>query len=145
MSQRACTGWQRKAHHAVVNVHLLHALEDDVSDAAPLHVDELRVEERLGSHKALRAQLDDAPIWQRVALHQVCRLARQGKVSLRVVGGVAQRLLDLAHGVHVRAAVKGVPAALQQLNQVRGDVAPSHVEALGEMREGVAVLHRRRE
>jgi hypothetical protein len=28
---------------------------------------------------------------------------------------------------------------------VRGDVAPSHVEALGEMREGVAVLHRRRE
>ena len=61
------------------HVHLsgLDGVEDELRDALALHVDEVRLEERLRGLEPLAAHLDDAAVGQGVRLHEERRLLQR--------------------------------------------------------------------
>ena len=66
-------------------------------------------------------------------------------LARQVSSDVAEPLLELAHGVGARGGGRRVAAPPQQLSQMRGDVAPSNVQPLRQVRECIALCARRQE
>jgi hypothetical protein len=124
---------------ARVDVGLVDAVEELLGHAAAVDVDERRLEEALGGLEALLADADDATVGQLVGLDEHGGLVRELVLKLRVVGDVAELLLDHADGLKVGGAVEGVAAQQHQLDEVARDGAAGDVEAARQVRQREAL------
>lgn len=115
---------------AHVDVGTLDGVEQQLGDTWLVDVDQVRLEETLGSLEPLAAHADDTAVGEGVGLDEDRRVFRELLVQFQIVRDVAQLLLDLAHGLEVGRAVEGVTAAEEKGDQVAGDVATSNVQSV---------------
>ena len=116
---------QTRSH---IDIRALDGIEQQLGDTGLIDINEMRLEETLGSLEALRADADNAAVGKGVRFHQHSCVLRQLLVKLQVVRHVTQLLLNLAHRLEIRRAVQRIPAAQQQRNQVARHVPSSHIQ-----------------
>jgi hypothetical protein len=93
----------------------------------------MRLEQTLGSLKALTAHSDDPTVRESVRFDEYGCVLAEPLVELEVVRYVTKLLLDLANGLEIGSSVECVASPQQQGNQVSGDIATSDVQAAGEV------------
>jgi hypothetical protein len=125
-----------KTYHDNVAVQILTdidiALHDGVEgsdvDATALKTENRRLEESLRSTEALVADGDDLTVGKLVGLLQAGALGSSLDLLLEVEGDVAELLLDVTNDFTLGGGGEGVATLSQDLHEVVGEIATSHVD-----------------
>ena len=103
-------------------------VEEELSNTGLVNVDQVRLEQTLGSLEALATDADDTAIGKGVRFDENSGILGEPLVKLKVVGDIAELLLDLADGLEIGGSVQRIAAAQEEGDQVAGDIATGDVQ-----------------
>jgi hypothetical protein len=113
-----------------IDIGALDSVEEQFSHTGLINIHQMGLEETLGGLESLTADTDDTAVGKGVGLDQNSGILGQLLVQLKVVGNVAELLLDLADGLEIGGSVQRIAAAQKKGNQVAGDIPASHIQSL---------------
>jgi len=116
-----------------IDVGLVDAVEQLITHAATLNVDEVRLKQNLRSLETLSTDVDHAAIRQCVLLDEHSGLVGETLLEFEIVADVAELLLDLTDGLEIGGSVEDVAAEQQQLDQITSDIATGDIETSGQV------------